>query len=159
MEFCAMIAMLDWIAVAIGCIGIAAAILYWLIGRKTRRHLQQARLDLQNAHKELKEARHRLQELRDTPPVPTDAQFIGLLSALNARIVNCILNLDAARIKSAEPFCWAAEEAEQSQTVSRQERFTRFRDPWPVSARGDEVLMDETAPYRGISSATRFRMR
>ena len=24
---------------------------------------------------------------------------------------------------------------------------------------GDEGLMDETAPYRGISSATRFRMR
>ena len=43
--------------------------------------------------------------------------------------------------------------------ISPQRQDTGISRPWPVPARGDEVLMDETAPYRGISSATRFRMR
>jgi hypothetical protein len=29
----------------------------------------------------------------------------------------------------------------------------------PVSGDGDQILMNETPPFRGISSATRFRMR
>jgi hypothetical protein len=31
--------------------------------------------------------------------------------------------------------------------------------PSPVSGDGDQVLIDETTPFRGISSVTRFRMR
>ena len=31
--------------------------------------------------------------------------------------------------------------------------------PSPVSGDGDQVLMNETPPFRGISSASRFRMR
>jgi hypothetical protein len=31
--------------------------------------------------------------------------------------------------------------------------------PSPVSGDGDQVLMNDTPPFRGILSATRFRMR
>ena len=54
---------------------------------------------------------------------------------------------------------WGSAPKNETPKSPPQRQDTGIPCPWPVSARGDEVLMDETAPYRGILSATRFRMR
>src|ERR1700704_1115395 len=41
--------------------------------------------------------------------------------------------------------------------LSASETDTGIPRPSPVSGDGDQVLMNETPPFRGISSATRFR--
>jgi hypothetical protein len=113
--------------ITIGVIGCACGVFWWFT-LKERRRYRKTLLDFQSKVEELGNARNQLKELRDTPPVLTDIQLVGHLSALNARILDCILILDDVRINSAEPFSWVAEEAAQSRTISRQERYTGFRD-------------------------------
>jgi hypothetical protein len=52
-----------------------------------------------------------------------------------------------------------ARSKKQDTELSPSETGTGIPLPTPVSGDGDQILMGKTPPFRGISSATRFRMR
>jgi len=116
----------DWIAVALACICGVEALVYWQSARSSKRRHQRSQLELQRANNKAEEARRKLQVMIDHPPVPTDAHFVSHLSALRERIVEKLLELDGARLNSAEPLRLAAEESEQSRVIERKKRFAAY---------------------------------
>jgi hypothetical protein len=118
----------NWIAVVLGCICGIEAWVYWRSTQSAKSRHQQSQLDLQQACGKAEEALCQLQRMIDHPPVPTDAQFVGHLSALSGRIVDKLLELDQARISSAEPLRLAAEQSEQARVTERKRRFASYYD-------------------------------
>lgn len=130
-----MLGTVDWIAIGLGCVCGIAALVFWrsaseakLRQRQLQREYEQLQLDLQNGLGEAEAIRRQLQELIDRPPLPADPHFAEHLSALGERIADRLLELDGARVSSAEPLRLAAEESEQSRVIERKKRFAGYRD-------------------------------
>ena len=124
---------------AIGCLGLAVGYFCMRSARKTGHKLAQVRKEIDALHEqleaakrrhrnEIEDANRRYQQIIDAPPLPTDPQFASHLVALGARLSDCAHDLEDWRVKSAAPFAAVSAELEHARTVSRRERFTRYRD-------------------------------
>ena len=130
-----MLGTVDWIAIGLACVCGIGALVFWRSASEAKRRQQQLQreceqlqLDLQNSLGEAEAIRRQLQELIDRPPLPADPHFAEHLSALGERIADRLLELDGARVSSAEPLRLAAEESEQSRVIERKKRFAGYRD-------------------------------
>jgi hypothetical protein len=124
---------LSWTAVALGILGCVAVLYYRRMAKRARRELNDIKLRFESSCVDVERLRQELQGLRDSPPMPSDAQLAAHLSTLEIRLAELVLALDAARISSAAPLCDVADEAEAAKVLSRKERFSRFRDTLKIA--------------------------
>jgi hypothetical protein len=104
------------------------AFLRWRSAKNWKVEKQAMYCDLISWQGTAKQAQSELQALKDDPPFPSDLLFARHLSGLGDRIMNEIVTLDEARLRSADPLRWLTEEAEGARVISRKKRLTGYVD-------------------------------
>src|ERR1700675_661701 len=109
---------IEYLAVS-GCLFALLAFLWWRSAKTWKLEKKGMHDDLIEWQRTAKQAELELQALKRNPPTPSDPQFARYLSDLLDRIAENIVALDDARLRSANPLQWLAEEAESARVIAR----------------------------------------
>jgi hypothetical protein len=135
----------DWVAFLIALVSFVAMIAYRRSARIAKSEIARSAREAADARETLASVQQCLESLLDNPPIPADSQLANHLSELGERVAALALELKSLQDACGQPLQWVRKEAQQSRTVSRQERFAKYRSALELANQTLSLHIDRIA--------------